>query len=87
MRSLGRKYLRLAESQNKLGEKEAAKENYRKSADYYEQSLAINAFQPDAWFSLGCAAMAADDYARAAKAFRRKLDSDPEVGQFTAVLK
>jgi tetratricopeptide (TPR) repeat protein len=79
MRSLGRKYLFLAEQQRKLNETEAARENYKKSVESFSKSLAINAFQPDAWFSLGCAAQAADDFTTAVRAFRRKVDMDPEV--------
>jgi Flp pilus assembly protein TadD len=78
MRSLGRKYLLLAEQQHKLGEKDAAHANYVKAVDSFLKSLALNSFQPEAWFSLGCAAQSASDYATAARAFRRKVDIDPE---------
>ena len=86
MRSLGRKYLMLAEQQFKLNEKDAAQESYKKSVDYFSKSLAINAFQPDAWFSLGCAANSCADYPTAVRAFRRKVDLDPEVGLWRIVV-
>ena len=79
MRSIGRMLLMLAEEQSKRGENDRAKENYSKSVAAYDKSLALNTLQPDAWFSMGCAASRIDDYATAARAFRRKVDIDADV--------
>ena len=79
MRSLGRKYLLLGEHHFKHSEKEEGLKNYRLAIDAFEKSLALNSRQPDAWFSLGCAAQQAEDFTTAVRAFRRKVDLDQEV--------
>ncbi len=79
MRSLGRKFLMLGEHHFKHSEKEAGIENYRNSIEAFEKSLELNSRQPGVWFSLGCAAQQAEEYAIAARAFRRKVDMDGEV--------
>ena len=79
MRSLGRKHLLLGEHHFKNSEKEEGLKNYRLAIEAFEKSLALNSRQPDAWFSLGCAAQQAEDYSVAVRAFRRKVDMDQEV--------
>lgn len=79
MRALGRFLLRKAEEQRKRGDHDAAKENYKRALEGFERSLALNALQPDLWFSCGCCAQYIDDFATAAKAFRRKVDLDSDV--------
>ena len=76
----------LAEEQSKRGDNDRAKENYSKSVAAYDKSLALNSLQPDAWFSMGCAASRIDDYATAARAFRRKVDIDADVCAVTIML-
>ena len=78
MRSLGRKFLRLAEHHLKQNESDLAQANYKKAIDYFGQSLALNSRQPEVWFSYGCAAQQAEEHGIAAKAFRRKVDFDPD---------
>lgn len=47
------------------------------------RSLKLNTMQEATWFSLGCAAMRIDDFARSVRAFRRKVEIDEDVRSAT----
>ncbi len=41
--------------------------------------MALNTLQADVWFALGCCSLRIEDYVNAARAFRRRVDIDPDV--------
>ena len=74
--------LRQAEKGHEHGADESAL--YRRAMACYESCVALNALQADVWFSLGCCALRVEDFSTAARAFRRRVDIDPDVSLFQA---
>ena len=56
---------------------------YDKCLVCFEKSLKVNALQVPVWFTYGCAAMAAQDYKLAVKAFKRCVSIDYDVSTAT----
>ncbi|XP_074616162.1 tetratricopeptide repeat protein 27-like isoform X2 [Acropora palmata] len=63
-------------AQRSLGFLYLRDKEYAKSVPFFQKSLEINSLQEDVWFSLGCAAIAANDLEVAAKAFHRCVSLD-----------
>jgi len=51
---------------------------------FFELGLEINALHLGAWFSCGCAAMAAGEYQKAARCFQRCVSIDSDVSTLAA---
>ena len=49
---------------------------FKEAAECYEKALKVNRLYPDAWFTIGCCYMRADDYKNAAYAFSQVVSID-----------
>jgi tetratricopeptide (TPR) repeat protein len=49
---------------------------FKEAAECYEKALKVNRLYPDAWFTMGCCYMRADDYKNAAYAFSQVVSID-----------
>lgn len=69
---------RSARAQRCLGYVYLGKEDYEKCMECFEKSLIANGLQVPVWFTYGCAAMAAEKFDVAVKAFKRctSIDTD-----------
>eukprot|EP00040_Diaphanoeca_grandis_P002477 m.21845 g.21845 ORF g.21845 m.21845 type:complete len:896 (-) comp13567_c0_seq1:184-2871(-) len=76
MRSLGLLYLRAAEKEYNL--KQPCKEIYMQAIDAYQKAVKLNGMHASAWFSLGCAAMRAEEWKVSCLAFRSRLTLDSD---------
>lgn len=68
-------------AQRSLGYLHLRAKEYCKSIPCFQKSLAINSLQEGVWFSLGCAAMAAENLELASKAFHRCVSLDGGNGE------
>nr|XP_039248400.1 tetratricopeptide repeat protein 27-like [Styela clava] len=62
---------RSARSMRSLGAYKISKKLYKEAIECFEKSLAVNYLQTGTWFSMGCAALACEDFDKAAMAFQR----------------